>query len=160
MSENRETAVIEAAPPVTMDVTVRAIAPKGNLLGFASVTFNDAVTVTDFKILRGEDGIFIGMPSKPDTGSRTGYTNTARIADGAIRQQLTALVTEKYHAEVENLKARVAAIMNPENSKDSTKDAKPPRIADQVAKAAKEAAQHNAALPDQAKDSRGKNAER
>jgi len=157
MNENKEVAaVIEAAPPVTMDVTVRAIAPKGNLLGFASVTFNSAVTVTDFKVLRGEDGIFIGMPSKPDPSSRTGYTNTARIADGAIRQQLTEAVAEKYLAEVENLKARVAAITAPENNiegkREGSRDAKPPRIADQVKAAAKQAEQHNAALPGPAKE--------
>jgi len=149
MNENKDTAaVIEAAPPVTMDVTVRPIAPKGNLLGFASVTFNNAVTVTDFKVLRGEEGIYIGMPSKADPTSRTGYTNTARIADGAIRQQLTEAVVEQYHAEVENLKARVAAIMAPENSK----EAKPARIADQVKAAAKEAEKHNATLSAPAKE--------
>ena len=100
------------------------------------------------------------LPSKADPTSRTGYTNTARIADGAIRQQLTEAVVEQYHAEVENLKARVAAIMAPENSKEAKKEAKPPRIADQVKAAEKQAARHNAALPDQAKEGRVKNAER
>ena len=88
------------------------------------------------------------LPSKADPTSRTGYTNTARIADGAIRQQLTEAVVEQYHAEVENLKARVAAIMAPENSK----EAKPARIADQVKAAAKEAEKHNATLSAPAKE--------
>ena len=158
-------AVIEAASPVTMDVTVRPIAPKDNLLGFASVTFNNAVTVTDFKVLRGKDGLYVGMPSKADPGSPSGYTNTARIADGAIRQQLTTAVIEQYHVEVENLKARVAAIAALETNiegKDVGKKeaAKPPRISDQVKSAQKQADQHNAALPDPAKDSRVKHADR
>ena len=158
-------AVIEAAPPVTMDVSVRPIAPTGNLLGFANVTFNGAVTVTDFKVLKGEKGIYVGMPSRPEPGSPTGYTNTARIADNAIRQQLTELVVDQYHAEVEALKARLAAIMAPENSVEANregakKEAKPPRIADQVKAAEKEAARHNAALSAPATESRAKHAER
>jgi DNA-binding cell septation regulator SpoVG len=153
-------AVIEATPPITMDVTVRPIAPKGNLLGFASVTFNNAVTVTDFKVLRGEEGLYIGMPSKADPGSPSGYTNTARIPDNAVRQQLTEAVVAQYHIEVENLKARVAAISALETGKESKRDGKPPRIADQVKAAAKEAAAHNAALTDPAKEGRVKHAER
>ena len=155
MDENGTNTEAVAAQPLDMDVSVRLIEPKGKLLGFANVTLNNAVTVTDFKVLRGEDGaLYVGMPSKPDQGSRTGYTSTARILDNDTKLQLIGAVVTEYHAAVEKLKARAAAITAQEQGD------KPPRIADQVKEAAKEAAEHNAALPAPAKEGKVKSAER
>ena len=141
--------------PLDMDVMVRLTEPKGKLLGFANVTFNEAVTVTDFKVLRGDDGaLYVGMPSKPDSGSRTGYANTARIPGDETKLQLTGAVVTEYHAAVEKLKARAAAITAQEQGD------KPPRMADQIDKAAKKAEEHNAAIPATEKADKVKNAER
>jgi len=141
--------IAEKAATMEMDAVVRLIEPVKNLLGFANVTFNKAVTVTDFKVLRAEDGnLFVGMPSKPDKSAKTGYSNTVRIGDPEVKQQLAGAVITEYHAAVEKLKARAAAI-----------DAvKPAPIKEQVEKAAKEAAAHNAARFAPAKD-KNKNAE-
>ena len=146
----------KAAQPLDMSVSVRLIEPKGKLLGFANVTLNNAVTIVDFKVLRGEDGaLYVGMPSKPDQGSRTGYANTARILDNDTKQQLTEAVVTGYNAEVVKTIARAAAI-----AADQEHGAKPPRIADQVKSAAKEAAEHNAARPVPAKEIKDKSAVR
>jgi DNA-binding cell septation regulator SpoVG len=136
MAQEQET----AATPLTMDATVRLIEPTNNLLGFANVTFNGAVTVTDFKVLKDKDGnLFVGMPSKPDPGSRTGYAATARITGADAKQQLTGAVITEYYAAVEKLQARAAAFSAE----------KPAPIKEQYDKAGKEAAAHNAALPPQ-----------
>lgn len=37
---------------------------SGNLLAFATVTFDDSVTVKGFRILEGDDGPFVGCPSE------------------------------------------------------------------------------------------------
>ena len=148
-----DAAATTVAQPLDMAVSVRLIEPKNKLLGFANVTFNNAVMVTDFKVLQGDDGaLYVGMPSRADPGSRTGYTSTARILDNDTKQQLTGAVVSEYYAAVEKLKARAAAISAQEQGE------KPPRIADQVKDAAKEAAAHNAALPAPAKE--GKSVER
>jgi stage V sporulation protein G len=70
----------EAAPvlPMKLDVSVRPIEPKGNLVGFASLKINNSFVIDDFKILQGDKGLFVGMPSKPDRKSKTGYRDTAR----------------------------------------------------------------------------------
>ncbi|MDR1131721.1 MAG: SpoVG family protein [Oscillospiraceae bacterium] len=151
MSENRTNAAAaaEAAPPMTMAAAVRPVVPQKNLLGFANVTFNGALTVTDFKVLQGEAGnVFVGMPSKAIGNGK--YSPTAWIKDGDMKQRLTDTVTDAYYAAVEKLKARAAAL-----------DGKAPsRIAGQLDKAGKQAAAHNAALPEPAKAGRAKNAER
>lgn len=52
------------AADMKLDVDVRLIEPRGNLMGFANVTVNDCLRIDDFKVLQGEKGLFVGMPSK------------------------------------------------------------------------------------------------
>ena len=124
---------------MTLDVTVRPIEPKGNLLGFASVKFNDCFVVEDFRILQSDKGLFVGMPSKPDKGSKTGYRDTAKPITADFRTELTGAVVTAYHAEVEKLQTRAAAVRPaPE---------KQPPIKEQLDKAAKEVSRDNATRP-------------
>ncbi len=46
------------------DVRVRKIAGKGKMRAVASVTFDDAFVVHDVKVIDGDNGLFIAMPSK------------------------------------------------------------------------------------------------
>lgn len=133
--------------PMKLDVSVRPVEPKGNLIGFASVKFNDAFVVDDFKVLQNENGLFVGMPSKPDQSSKTGYRNTARPITADFRAELTEAISDAYYAAVEKLQARAAAV------------ADKPRIADQMEKAGQEAAEHNAAKPALDKSDKPKSAE-
>ena len=54
------------AAPLKLDVSVRVIEPVKNLMGFASVKFNDCFVVENLKIVQGSKGLFLGMPSQPD----------------------------------------------------------------------------------------------
>jgi len=141
----------QAAPtlPLKLDVTVRPINPMGNLVAFASLKINDCFVIDDFKVLQSDKGLFVGMPSKPDKGSKTGYRDTARPITKEFRAELTGAVVTAYHAEVEKLQARAAAISPPE--KQSMKE--------QIAEGAAQAAKDNAARPAPAKG-KAKNAER
>lgn len=137
------------ALPMKLDVTVRPIEPKGNLVGFASLKINDSFVIDDFKVLQNDKGIFVGMPSKPDKNSKTGYRDTARPITKEFRAELTEAVVTAYHAEVERLQARAAAVAAPE--KQSFKE--------QLAEGAKQAAKENSSRPAPAKG-KTKNAER
>ena len=46
------------------DVRIRQIANDGNLRAVVSVTFDDEFVVHDIKIIDGQNGLFIAMPSK------------------------------------------------------------------------------------------------
>lgn len=142
----------EAAPilPIKLEVSVRPIEPKGNLVGFASLKINDSFVIDDFKVLQNDKGIFVGMPSKPDKNSKTGYRDTARPITKEFRAELTEAVTAAYNAEVEKLQTRAAAVAAPEKKS----------IPEQLAEGAKQAAKENAARPAPAKASKTKNAER
>ena len=132
------------APAMKLDVSVRLIEPKGNLMGFANVTVNDSLRIDDFKVLQGEKGLFVGMPSKAQVkDGKTNYYETVRPVTKEFRAELTEAVTTAYHAEVEKLQARAAAVSKPS-------------IMEQLAEGAKEAAKENAARPAPAKTGKAK----
>jgi stage V sporulation protein G len=54
------------------DVRVRKISAEGKMKAIVSVTFDDAFVVHDIKIIEGQNGLFIAMPSR-------------RMADGEFR---------------------------------------------------------------------------
>jgi len=151
MSKEKTAAPQEAAQdsapalPLKLDVTVRPINPMGNLVAFASLKINDCFVIDDFKVLQSDKGLFVGMPSKPDKTSKTGYRDTARPITKEFRAELTGAVVTAYHAEVEKLQARAAAIPPPE--KQSMKE----RLADGAAQAAKDNAAHPAPAKGKAK---------
>jgi len=135
------------APPPQIEVHARPITPIGNLVGFASVKFNDAFVVEDFKILQNDKGMFVGMPSKPDKGSNTGYRDTAKPITAEFRTELTGAVVEAYQAAVERIQAKAANLA-------------PPSIKQQLAEGAQQAAKDNAARPAPEKGANKQNAER
>lgn len=140
----------QVAMPLKLDVTARPIEPKGTLVGFASIKFNDAFVVEDFKIIQSDKGMFVGMPSKPDKTSRTGYRDTAKPITAEFRKELTGAVVAAYHAEVAKLQTRAAAVTAPEKKS----------IPEQLAEGKKQAAKENAARPAPVKASKTKSAER
>ena len=131
-----------AAATIPIEVSVRPIEPQGKLIGFASVNFG-GVVVDDFKVVNGQNGVFLGAPSKPDPTSRSGYRATVRINDRATQERLNAAGVQAYNMAVEKLLARAEAV-------------RPAPIREQMDKAGKEAAQKNAARSAPAKGKEGR----
>lgn len=46
------------------DVRVRLIASESRLRGIVTVTFDESFVVHDIRVIEGENGIFLAMPSK------------------------------------------------------------------------------------------------
>lgn len=133
---------LEAAP-VAMEVSVRPIAPQGKVIGFASIDFG-SVVVDDFKIVNGANGLFVGMPSKPAPGTRTGYRATVRVTDRELQEQMNAAAAQAYTLAVEKLVARADAV-------------RPAPIREQMDKAEQAAEKKNASRtpPAKSKENRG-----
>jgi len=131
---------VEAAvkiAPYKMDVTVRPIEQTGNLYGFASVKIG-GLTVDGFKIVENKEGeLFVGMPSKPDKESKTGYRNTVYV-DNDFRKAFNLAVLGEYYSAVDHDQAHTA------NYKVVPDKA---RIADQMKTASEQADRYNAGLP-------------
>ena len=134
----RVAAAIENTPP-KMDISVRPIEPQGNLYGFASVTVG-GIRIDDFKIVTNKEGdLFVGMPSKPDKTNSTGYRNTVFV-DKDFKDDFNTAIIGKYKAAIQA----------------HSREDKPERITDQVAKAQKDADKHNSKLSPKIKSTKEK----
>lgn len=143
----------EKPAPLKLDVTARAIDPIKNLVGFATVKFNDCFVVEDFKILTGPKGLYVGMPSKPDKSSPSGYRETSKPITADFRKELHGAVLGAYEQAVEKLQSRATAVQQaPPPEKQSIKE--------QLEAGAKQAAKENVARPPKDKPKRQKAAER
>lgn len=86
-------------------VRVRKIETTGRMRAIASITFNDAFVVHDIRIIDGDDGLFVAMPSKrmPDGEFR----DTAHPINSETRTLIQNAILEAYrtvpeeHAEQE-----------------------------------------------------------
>jgi len=126
-----------------LEISVRPIAPQGNLYGFASVTIG-GIKIDDFKIVKNKDGeFFVGMPSKPDKTSKTGYRNTVYI-ENEFKEGFNKAVIGKYYEVVEQAQIRASNLKTAPTKQ-------PESMAYQVAEAQTKADKHNADIPAKSK---------
>ena len=82
-------------------VSVRKIEKEGSRMkGIASILLDDSFAVHDIRIIQGDNGLFIAMPSrKTATG---GYRDIAHPINPDVRKMLEdAIITEYNNTEVE-----------------------------------------------------------
>lgn len=76
------------------DVRVRKIAKEGKMKAVVSITFDDEFVVHDIKVIEGEKGFFIAMPSKK--GGDGEYRDIAHPISSSTREAIQKLILEKY----------------------------------------------------------------
>lgn len=76
------------------DVRIRKVDREGRMRAVASVVFNDEFVVHDIKIVEGERGLFIAMPSrKTNSGD---FRDIAHPVTSEAREHIQNAVLEKY----------------------------------------------------------------
>ena len=76
------------------DVRVRLVPNSGTLKAVSSITFDDAFVVHDIKIVDGEKGLFVAMPSRK---TREGeFKNIAHPISAEARSLIQELILKKY----------------------------------------------------------------
>ncbi|MBO5564613.1 MAG: septation regulator SpoVG [Lachnospiraceae bacterium] len=76
------------------DVRVRLIAKEGKLKAVASITIDNEFVVHDIKVIEGEKGLFIAMPSKKSADGE--YRDIAHPINSDTRARLEKIVLEQY----------------------------------------------------------------
>ena len=76
------------------DVRVRKIAKEGKMKPVVSITIDDEFVVHDIKVIEGEKGLFIAMPSRRSTDGE--YRDVAHPINTATRDFIQRLVLEAY----------------------------------------------------------------
>lgn len=81
------------------DVRVKTTACKGKLRAYASVTFDDEFVVHDIRVIEGEKGYFVAMPSKHMFEG--GFKDIAHPIRQSTRESLSDAVLKAYDSMVE-----------------------------------------------------------
>lgn len=83
------------------DVRVRKVAKDSKMKAVVSITIDDVFVVHDIKVIEGEKGLFIAMPSRKSTDGE--YRDIAHPINSATREMLQNLILKAYDeaAEVE-----------------------------------------------------------
>ncbi len=76
------------------DVRIRKVEKEGKMKAVASITLDDEFVVHDIKIIEGEKGLFIAMPSRKASDGE--YRDIAHPINSVTREQIQNLILEKY----------------------------------------------------------------
>lgn len=76
------------------DVRVRKVAKEGKMKAIVSITIDNEFVVHDIKVIEGEKGIFIAMPSKKSTDGE--YRDIAHPISSQVREKIQTEIMRRY----------------------------------------------------------------
>ena len=76
------------------DVRVRKVSKEGKMKAVVSITIDEEFVVHDIKVIEGEKGLFIAMPSRKATDGE--YRDIAHPINSNTRERIQKLILEKY----------------------------------------------------------------
>lgn len=76
------------------DVRIRKIAKEGRMKAIVSITIDNEFVVHDIKVIEGDKGLFIAMPSKKAADGE--YRDIAHPISSATRESLQSIILERY----------------------------------------------------------------
>ena len=86
---------------VITDVRLRRIVGDERVRAIASITIDDAFAVHDLRVVEGEKGLFVSMPSRRRVSGD--YYDVAHPVTAEARQQLQQAVLEAYARQVQEV---------------------------------------------------------
>ena len=87
------------------DVRVRKVAKEGKTKPVVSITIDEEFVVHDIKVIEGEKGLFIAMPSRKATDGE--YRDIAHPINSSTRDKIQTIILEKYQEAVAEEEAAV-----------------------------------------------------
>lgn len=87
------------------DVRVRKVTKEGKMKAVVSITLDNEFVVHDIKVIEGEKGLFIAMPSRKAADGE--YRHIAHPINSETRERIQSIILEKY--EIAALESEEAA---------------------------------------------------
>ena len=78
------------------DVRIRKVAKEGKMKAVVSITIDNEFVVDDIKVIEGEKGLFIAMPSRKAADGE--YRDIAHPINSDTRNMIQTLILEQYEA--------------------------------------------------------------
>ena len=82
------------------DIRIRKVEKEGKMKAVVSITIDDEFVVHDIKIIEGEKGLFIAMPSRKANDEEC--RDIAHPINSGTRENIQKLILDKYKAEIES----------------------------------------------------------
>lgn len=82
------------------DVRIRKVEKEGKMKAVVSITIDNEFVIHDIKVIEGEKGLFIAMPSRKSNDGE--YRDIAHPINSNTRENLQNLILDKYKEEIEN----------------------------------------------------------
>ena len=76
------------------DVRVRKVTKEGKMKAVVSITIDDEFVVHDIKVIEGEKGLFIAMPSRKATDGE--YRDIAHPINSTTRDRIQNIILDQY----------------------------------------------------------------
>lgn len=80
------------------DVRVRRIEKEGKMKAIVSITLDNEFVIHDIKVIEGEKGLFIAMPSRKAADGE--YRDIAHPINSQIREMIQSVVLNKYESTI------------------------------------------------------------
>jgi len=81
------------------DVRVRKVTKEGKMKAVVSITIDEGFVVHDIKVIEGEKGLFIAMPSRKSADGE--YRDIAHPINSDTRDRLQNLILEQFKIAME-----------------------------------------------------------
>lgn len=79
---------------VISDVRIRKISSPGKMCAIASIVFDDEFAVHDIKVIEGQNGLFIAMPSRKTPAGE--FKDIAHPLNAQIRERIQTKILDAY----------------------------------------------------------------
>lgn len=79
------------------DVRIRKVEKEGKMRAVVSITIDEEFVVHDIKVIEGEKGLFIAMPSRKAADGE--YRDIAHPINSQTREMIQRVILERYQAE-------------------------------------------------------------
>ncbi len=85
------------------DVRIRKVEKEGKMRAVVSITIDEEFVVHDIKVIEGEKGLFIAMPSRKAADGE--YKDIAHPINSQTRETIQQIILDKYRTEMEAVEA-------------------------------------------------------
>jgi len=75
------------------------VAEEGKMKAVVSVTFDDEFVVHDIRVIDGQNGLFVAMPSRRTADGQ--FKDIAHPINSETRAKIQEAILERYHQEVQ-----------------------------------------------------------
>lgn len=80
------------------DIRIRKVEKEGKMKAVVSITLDEEFVVHDIKVIEGEKGLFIAMPSRKASDGE--YRDTAHPINSNTRERIQSMILAKYEETI------------------------------------------------------------